>query len=116
MRQASSSPGGSTVGSNNNSVLYSHVYPLLASVSLALRLPTEALSYLGQSLASDGSQSPTPSLGGRQLLCRAHALILSRQHKPFKRDLKPVGLTPDETVTFEFMRANMEFLKVREVS
>jgi len=52
------------------------------------------------------------SFGSRSILFRAHALVLSKQHKTFKRDLKPTGLSPEQMTTYEFFRANLEYLKV----
>ena len=45
-------------------------------------------------------------------LLRAHAFVNGRQHKQFKKDLKSTGLSPRVAVSFEFMRANLEYLKV----
>ena len=53
------------------------------------------------------------SFGSRSVLLRAHALVLSKQHKTFKRDLKPTGLSPEQMTTYEFFRANLEYLKVK---
>ena len=36
----------------------------------------------------------------------------ARQHKQFKKDLKSTGLPPRIAISFEFMRANLEYLKV----
>ena len=36
------------------------------------------------------------TFGPRSVLLRAHALVLSKQHKAFKRDLKPAGLAPEQ--------------------
>jgi hypothetical protein len=46
------------------------------------------------------------------LIFRAQALVLSKQHKTFKRDLKSTGLNPDQMTTYEFFRSNLEYLKV----
>ena len=47
-------------------------------------------------------------------LLRAHAFVNGRQHKQFKKDLKSTGLSPRVAVSFEFMRANLEYLKVEQ--
>lgn len=52
------------------------------------------------------------NFAARNVLFRAHALVLLKQHKTFKRDMKSTGLSPEMTTMYEFFRSNLEFLKV----
>jgi hypothetical protein len=46
-------------------------------------------------------------------LQRAQAFVNARQHKQFKKDVKSTGLGTQDCISFEFMRANLEYLKVK---
>ena len=47
----------------------------------------------------------------RLMLSHALALVQAKSYKAFKRDIKANGLTPIHQITFEFLRANLEFVK-----
>lgn len=90
---------------------FRNLLPLLIAVSLHLNKPTQALTYLAEADTMAKQLDEDGSFSNRSLLLRAHALVLSKQHKVFKRDLKPAGLSPEQMTTYEFYRANLEYLK-----
>ena len=67
-------------------------------------------SQLVENLISDGSNE-TSNL----TLCQAKHMVRARMHKEFKKEFKSgVNLTGVDSIRFEFLRANLEFLKVIE--
>ena len=48
---------------------------------------------------------------------RAMAMVQCKQYKAFKRDIKPNGtMTGDSLTAYEFLRANLEYVKVSHFS
>ena len=48
---------------------------------------------------------------------RAMAMVQCKQYKAFKRDIKPNGtMTGDSLTAYEFLRANLEYVKVSQIS
>ena len=100
--------------------LQKYVLPLLTTLSLMLKMPASALTYLNEMDKTSsssaggggaGAASPSPSVMALQ---RAQALVMSKAHKAFKKDVKAGDMmVPQEAITFEFLRANLEYLKVR---
>lgn len=87
--------------------LYRSILLLRLCLTLAVNLPSVAMQSLTDLEKLDGVKATTV------LLKRAHVLVLLKQHKVFKRDLKPSSeFTTKESVAFEFLRANMEFVRV----
>ena len=115
----SSSPSHQQQHRHLRDVLRRHVLPLLCALANELHQPTAAITYLGvlekTALASGpaaaAESSPSKSGTSPFTLYRAHAFLNARQHKQFKKDLKSTGLDAKECVAFEFMRANLEYLK-----
>jgi len=89
------------------------VAPLLVATCLNLRQPNNALNYL------NCAASIQPPQGGknyattaRGVLDRAMAMVQCKQYKAFKRDIKPNGtMTGDSLTAYEFLRANLEYVK-----
>ena len=53
----------------------------------------------------------------RGVLDRAMAMVQCKQYKAFKRDIKPNGtMTGDSLTAYEFLRANLEYVKVSQMS
>ena len=80
-----------------------------------LRMPASALTFLNEmepkvGLESGGGGNGPPS--SVQVLQRAQALVLSKAHKAFKKDVKAGDLEPEDAVAFDFLRANLEYIKV----
>ena len=45
------------------------------------------------------------------------AMVQCKQYKAFKRDIKPNGtMTGDSLTAYEFLRANLEYVKVSQIS
>ena len=82
------------------------VLPLLVSNCLALDQPSEAICFLNE-ITSTNSEA----INRFQVLARARALVQLRQHKIFKRDIKPVGIHGNHLTAYEFLRSNLEYLK-----
>ena len=72
----------------------------------------QALTYLNEADILARQLDEDNSFGPRSLLYRAQALVQSKQHKIFKRDLKSTGLSPEQMTAYEFFRSNLEYLKV----
>ncbi len=67
-----------------------------------------SLARAGEVTPADGDRAP------KLVTNRFWALLQARQLKTFKRDIKlGTSLTGRDLSTFEFMRANVEYLKVR---
>lgn len=100
-----------TPTANDLSFNKEQIIPLLISLNLQLKLHNKALNLLGD--AEIKAKSDHDEEAQRRLvLCRALALVQAKAYKVFKRDLKPNGLNGEEQVTYEFLRANLEFVKV----
>ena len=84
--------------------------PLLISLNLYMKNPMKALNLISKAENKGKQDSDVPALQ-RLFLCHALALVQSKAFKSFKRDLKPNGLTTMNQVTYEFLRANLEFAK-----
>ena len=104
----SDSPGGGSISSSSD-LLQKYILPLLTTVSLMLRMPASALTYLNEMYKPTGGGGPSSTV----ILQRAQALVLSKAHKAFKKDIKAGDMGPGDSLTFEFLRANLEYLKVR---
>ena len=71
-----------------------------------LKMPASALTYLNE-------MDKTSSSSSAMALQRAQALVMSKAHKAFKKDIKAGDMmVPQEAIAFEFLRANLEYLKV----
>ena len=106
-----SSPSSGQNNPKNVDFLQKKLLPFLLAVTLVLKGPTLASEYLEKATGLDPNTS---------LLSRALILVQTRQHKAFKRDLMGGnGAAPDQGtpayVAFEFIRANLEILKVQFV-
>ena len=122
------SPVSSTSPSSSGSVsssdhLQKYILPLLTTLSLMLRMPASALTYLNEmdkTMSAPSSSSSSSGAGASSsassvaVLQRAQALVLSKAHKAFKKDIKAGDMGPQEAITFEFLRANLEYIKVRQ--
>ena len=72
----------------------------------------QALIYLTEAEALSRQLEEETNFWPKSVLFRAHALVLLKQHKTFKRDMKSTGLSPEQMTVYEFFRSNLEFLKV----
>ena len=98
--------------SNDASFAAEHVVPLSTTVSLLNKNYSKALNIIQDLEASKSKQDMEESLQQRFFLSHALALVQSKNHKAFKKDLKlTTDLSPKNQVTYEFLRANMEFVK-----
>lgn len=107
---ASSSMAAATPSQEDVAFATSQVLPLLIAVSLCLRMPSQALALLPEA-ENKARQEQDEEWMHRCLLCRAQALVQSKQYKMFKRDLKPTGLHGIQLTTYEFLRSNLEYVK-----
>ena len=98
--------------SNDASFAAEHVVPLSTTVSLLNKNFPKALNIIQDLEASKSKQDMEDSLQQRFYLSHALALVQSKNHKAFKKDLKlTTNLSAKNQVTYEFLRANMEFVK-----
>jgi len=86
------------------------IQPLLITLNLYLKNPAKTLALISKAEPKIKQESD-PAAQQRFFLCHALALVQSKAFKNFKRDLKPNGLSHINQVTYEFIRANMEFAK-----
>ena len=94
------------------------ILSLIASFVSAISILTmadlfsKALLYLTEAETLSRQMEEDTNFWPKSVLFRAQALVLLKQHKTFKRDMKSAGLTPEQTTVYEFFRSNLEFLKV----
>jgi len=86
------------------------IQPLLITLNLYLKNPAKTLALISKAEPKIKQESD-PAAQQRFFLCHALALVQSKAFKNFKRDLKPNGLSHVNQVTYEFIRANLEFAK-----
>ena len=86
--------------------------PLVISLNLLAKNPSSASFFLNEAEANAKHGPPDEAFAQRLQLCRALALVQAKNHKGFKRDLKANGLSATNQITLEFLRANMEFIRV----
>lgn len=96
--------------------LNKNVLPLLLIVLQMCRIPSLIQDILAQIPEPDSpvrsKQAPLALEPHHRMLAKASALVLTRQNKTFKRDLKPNCIEGGPNVdTFEFLRANVEYLR-----
>ena len=98
--------------SNDANFATEHILPLSITVSLLNRNHSKALNLIQELETSKNRQEFEESFQQKLYLSHALALVQSKNHKAFKKDLKLTSnLTPQNQVTYEFLRANMEFVK-----
>jgi hypothetical protein len=56
----------------------------------------QALEYLSEADGLSRQLDDESSFCPRSVLFKARALVLMKQHKTFKRDMKPTGLSPEQ--------------------
>ena len=86
------------------------ILPLLITLNLYLKNPSKTLTLINKAEPKIKQESD-PAAQQRFFLCHALALVQSKAFKNFKRDLKPNGLSHVNQVTYEFIRANLEFAR-----
>lgn len=109
---ASSSPKGGEKNQVSSDIIFAldQVLPLLISLNLYLKNSSKALTLLGKARPKV-KQDLDPMAQQRLFLCHALALVQLKAFKSFKRDVKPNGLSTVNQITYEFLRANLEFAK-----
>lgn len=109
---ANSSPKGDKNQVNSDLIFaMDQVLPLMISLNLYLKNASKALTLLGKARLGKVKQDLDPMAQQRLFLCHALALVQLKAFKSFKRDVKPNGLSTVNQITYEFLRANLEFAK-----
>ena len=97
----------------NNDINFAmdQILPLLISLNLFLKNPSKALNLISRAEQKIKQESDSATQQ-RIFLSHALALVQSKAFKSFKRDLKPNGsLSMTNQVTYEFLRANLEYCR-----
>ncbi|TRY63383.1 hypothetical protein TCAL_11712 [Tigriopus californicus] len=96
--------------------LNKNVVPLLLIVLQMCRIPSLIQNILAQIPEPDSpvrsKLAPLALESHHRMLAKASALVFTRQNKTFKRDLKPNCIESGPNAdSFEFLRANIEYLR-----